>query len=99
MGTIAFLPIGLALLFAILTLIKSETEKKILPRWLIILSVTFLLISAAKVVFIKDTIEIDEDFELEMNESTEDAQQELEELEELQDLETIQELENIDSIK
>lgn len=99
MGTIAFLPIGLALVFAILTLIKSEIEKKILPRWLIILSITFILISTAKVIFIKDTVEADEDFELELIESTEEAQQELEEIEELNDLENLNELETLDSIK
>lgn len=99
MGTIAFLPIGLVLVFAILTLIKSETEKKILPRWLIILSIVFILISAAKVIFIKDTVEADEDFELEQVESTEEAQQELEEIEELNDLENLNELETLDSIK
>lgn len=99
MGTIAFLPIIIAFILAIFTLFKSEKLKKILPRWLIIISLFLTLIAGAKVAFLKDDIEKDDEFEMEQTESVEEAQQELEEIEQLQDLETVQELENLDSLQ
>ncbi|MGC3977197.1 MAG: hypothetical protein QM751_02545 [Paludibacteraceae bacterium] len=83
MGTIALLPTGLALLFAVLTFIKSSDEQKKLPKWLIIISVVLLLIGVGKAFFIKDKVEVDQEFQQEQVQSTQDAQQELEGLEEL----------------
>jgi hypothetical protein len=88
MGTIAFLPVGLALIFGVLAFIKTESAKRVLPRWLVLISIILLLVSVTKVFVIKDTVEKDEDFEIEMLESTEDAQQELEDIEDLQGLDS-----------
>jgi len=85
MGTIAFLPIGITIILAVITLFKSEKIKRVLPRWLIIISLFLALIAGAKVAFIKDEVEIDDEFEMEQTESTDDAKQELEEIEDLQD--------------
>lgn len=81
MGTIAFLPIGLALIFSLLLLKKSEENKRRLPNWLLTLSAICSFIVLLKVVFIKDKVEIDQKFEQQKVETKQEAKKELEELE------------------
>ena len=85
MDTMALLPTGLAVIFAVLTFIKSDTTQKKLPKWLLVISIALLLAAGGKALFVKDKVEADQDFQQEQVESTEDAQEELEELEELGD--------------
>ncbi|WNM19884.1 hypothetical protein [Flavobacterium capsici] len=81
MGTIAFLPIGLALIFSLLLLKKSEENKRRLPNWLLTLSAICSFIVLLKVVFIKDKVEVDQKFEQQKVETKQEAKKELEELE------------------
>lgn len=81
MGTIAFLPIGLALTFSLLLLKKSEESNKKVPNWLLTLSAVCSLVVLLKVIFIKDKIEIDQKFEQQKVETKKEAKKELEALE------------------
>lgn len=81
MGTIAFLPIGLALIFSLLVLKKSEENKRMLPNWLLTLSAICSFVVVLKVVFIKDNVEVDKKFEQQKVETKIEAKKELEELE------------------
>jgi len=81
MGTIAFLPIGLALIFSLLVLKKSEENNRMLPNWLLTLSAICSFVVVLKVVFIKDNVEVDKKFEQQKVETKIEAKKELEELE------------------
>lgn len=81
MGTIAFLPIGLALAFSLLLIKKSDEDKRKLPSMLLTLSAVCSLVVLLKVVFIKDKVEKDATFEQQKIETKIEAKKELEELE------------------
>ena len=81
MGTIAFLPIGLALTFSLLLLKKSEEVKRKIPNALLTLSAICSLVVLLKVVLIKDKVEQDVKFEQQKVETKIEAKKELEELE------------------
>lgn len=80
MGTIAFLPAGLSLVVAVLAYIQSEKTKRQLPLWLLIISIVLLLIASGKVLFIKNKVVNDQQFQQEQVQSTQEAVQELEDL-------------------
>ena len=82
MGTIALLPTAFAALFAIAAFVKSESAKRNLVKWLMIVAIAFFVIALGKVIFIKDEAENDQKFQQEQIQSTKDAQEELEMLEE-----------------
>lgn len=81
MGSIALLPTAFAALFAIGAFVKSETAKKNLAKWLMITAVAFFVVALGKVIFIKDEAVVDQQFQQEQIQSTQDAQEELEMLE------------------
>ena len=81
MGTIAFFPICLALIFSLLVLKKSEENNRMLPNWLLTLSAICSFVVVLKVVFIKDNVEVDKKFEQQKVETKIEAKKELEELE------------------
>lgn len=81
MGTIAYLPIGLALLLSLILLKKSEENQRKLPNWLLTLSAICSFIVLIKVLFIKDKVEVDQKFEQQKIETKKEAKKELEELE------------------
>lgn len=81
MGTIAFLPIGIALLFSLLLLKKSKDNNRKLPNLLLTLSAICSFVVLVKVVFIKDKVEVDQKFEQQKVETKNEAKKELEELE------------------
>ncbi|HJV77179.1 MAG TPA: hypothetical protein VJ602_02270 [Paludibacter sp.] len=78
LGTIAFLPIGLTLLFAFLILFVSKPDQKKLPKWILFISVLTLLVVMGKVVFIQDKVETDKQFEQQKIESKKENQKDLE---------------------
>ncbi|HEY5591107.1 MAG TPA: hypothetical protein VIK55_08815 [Paludibacter sp.] len=81
LGTIALLPIGLALIFSFLSFKKSEENQKKIPKLLLIVSALTLLVVVGKEVFIKDEVIIDKQFDQNKIESKKDAVKELEGLE------------------
>ena len=78
LGTIAFLPIGLTILFAFLILFVSEPDQKKLPKWILSIAVLTFLIVMGKVVFIQDKVETDKQFEQQKIESKKENQKDLE---------------------
>lgn len=81
MGTIAFLPIGLALVSSLVFLKKSEENQRKLPSWLLTLSAICSLVVLLKVTFIKNKVEVDKKFEQQKVETKIEAKKELEALE------------------
>ncbi len=84
MDTLAFLPIGLALVFGLLTLKKSEENEKKFPK-IIVLTVAFCsVVVLGKTLLIKDEIATDAQFEQQKIETKQEARKELEEIEGLE---------------
>lgn len=84
LGTLALIPIGIALIFGFLTLKKSnENQAKWVKGFLFIAFLSLLLV-IGKEVFTKDEVEVDQQFETQKVESKNNAQKELEELEDLE---------------
>jgi len=81
MDTIAFLPIGLAILFGLLLLKKSDSNQKKLPNILLFLGVLCSVFVMGKTLFIKDEVEKDVKFEQQKIETKQEAKKELEDLE------------------
>lgn len=81
MDTIAFLPIGLALIFCLLLLKNSNENQKKLPNLLLLLCVISSVFVLGKTLLIKDEIEKDTQFEKEKIETNKEAKKELEALE------------------
>lgn len=81
MGTIAFLPIGLALISSLVFLKKSPENQRTLPSWLLTLSAICSFIVLLKVVLIKNKVEVDTQFEQQKVETKIEAKKELEDLE------------------
>lgn len=84
MDTIAFLPIGLALLFCLVLLKKSNGNQKKLPNILLLLCVLSSVFVIGKTLLIKDEVEKDAKFEQQKIETKQEAKKELEELEGLE---------------
>ena len=81
MDTLAFLPIGLALVFCLLLLKKSNENQKIIPNILLLLCVLSSVFVLGKTLLIKDEVENDRLFEQQKIETKQEAKQELEDLE------------------
>ncbi|WP_309614789.1 hypothetical protein [Flavobacterium sp.] len=81
MDTIAFLPIGLAMVFCLLLLKKSEANQKKLPNILLLLCVLSSVFVLGKTLLIKDEVVKDTKFEKEKIETKKEAKKELEDLE------------------
>jgi hypothetical protein len=81
MDTIAFLPIGLALIFCLILLGKSTGNQKKLPNILLLVCVLCSVFVLGRTLFIKDEIEKDVKFEKEKLETKQEAKKELEDLE------------------
>lgn len=84
LGTIALLPIVLALVFAFLVLKKSEASQKKFPILLLILSAVTLFVVIGREAFVKDEVIVDTQFDQKKIESKKEAQKDLEELEGLE---------------
>ena len=81
LDTIAFLPIGLAVLFSLLLLKKSEDKQKQLPKILLLVTVISSAFVLGKTLLIKDEVVQDTQFEQQKIETKQEAKQELETLE------------------
>lgn len=81
MDTLAFLPIGLSLIFCLILLKKSEPNQKKLPNILLLVCVLSSVFVLGKTLMIKDKVEKDTQFEQQKIETQQEAKQELEDLE------------------
>ncbi len=84
MDTLAFLPIGLALLCGLLTVKKSTEAQKKLPKFLLLIVALCSAIVLGKTLFVKDEVADDRQFEQQKIETQQEAKKELEELEGLE---------------
>jgi len=82
--TLAFLPIGLAIVFGLLLLKKSEGQQKKLPKILLSICVLCSVFVLGKTLLIKDEVAKDTQFEKEKIETKQEAKKELEEIEGLE---------------
>ena len=81
LGTLALLPVGLALIFAFIAFIQSDINEKNLPKWILIIVGLTLIIVIGKVTLVEDEVAKDEQFEQKKVESK------LEDLKDLEDIE------------
>jgi uncharacterized membrane protein HdeD (DUF308 family) len=84
LGTLALIPVGIALVFGYLALKKSNENQAKWVKGFLIVTVLSLLFVIGKEVFIQDAVEADQQFEAQKAESKNNAQKELEELEDLE---------------
>jgi len=63
MGTIAFLPIGIAFILSFLAIYKSKFNQQKLPKIILFISVLTFLVVVGKVIFVKDVVVSDKQFE------------------------------------
>ncbi len=84
LGTLALIPVGIALVFGFLVLKKSDVKQGKFIKLLLLLSLVSLSVVIGKELFTKDEVEVDKQFEEKKIESKKEAQQDLEQLEELQ---------------
>jgi hypothetical protein len=81
MDTLAFLPIGIALVINLVLLRKSNESQKKFPNILLYICVLSSVFVLGKTLLIKDEVEKDTQFEKQKIETKKEAQQELEDLE------------------
>ena len=81
LDTLAFLPIGLALIFGLLTLKQSEASQKKFPKILLVIAALCSAVVLGKTLLIKDEVATDTQFEQQKIETKQEARKELEELE------------------
>lgn len=84
MDTLAFLPIGLAIIFGLLALKKSEESQKKFPKILLLIGALCSVVVLGKILLIEDEVEKDPEFEKQKIETKIEAKKELEELEDLE---------------
>lgn len=81
LGTLALLPVGLALIFAFIAFLQSDADQKKLPKWILIVAGLTLIVVIGKVTLIKDEVAKDEEFELKKIETQKEDLKDLEDLE------------------
>lgn len=81
LGTLALIPVGIALLFGFLALKKSDTKQAKWVKVLLVVSVLSLVFVVGKEFLTKDEVELDKQFDVKRLESKKEAQKELEDLE------------------
>lgn len=84
LDTLAFAPIGIATVFIVLAFVKSETKQRTWPKRLFIVTYICAAIVVVKTAFIKDEVEVDQQFEQQKIETKQEAKKDLEELEGLE---------------
>ena len=81
LGTLALIPVGVALLFGFLALKKSDAKQAKWVKVLLVVSVLSLVFVVGKEFLTKDEVELDKQFDVKKVESKKEAQKELEDLE------------------
>ena len=81
LGTLALLPLGLALIFGIIAFLKSDANQKSVPNWILIVTRLAFIIVIGKETLIPDEVAKDEQFEQKKIESKKEDLKDLEGLE------------------
>lgn len=81
MGTLGLLPVGIALVFAVLAFMNSESVQKKFPKILLIVSSLLLVVILAKAYATPDQVAQDAEFKQKKIESKKEALKDLEALE------------------
>ena len=81
LGTLALIPVGVALLFGFLALKKSDAKQAKWVKVLLVVSVLSLVFVVGKEFLTKDEVQVDQQFDAKKVESKKEAQKELEGLE------------------
>jgi flagellar biosynthesis protein FlhB len=84
LDTLGFLPIGLALVFGLLTLKQSEDSQKKFPKIILTIAALCSAVVLGKTLLVKDEVATDTQFEQQKIETKQEAKKELEELEGLE---------------
>ncbi len=81
LGTLALIPVGVALIFGFLAHKKSDTKQAKWVKVVLFISILSLVFVVGKEFLTKDEVEVDQQFDAKKVESKKEAQKELEELE------------------
>jgi branched-subunit amino acid transport protein len=80
MGTIALIPVVLAVVFSLLAMTREKEKSQVFPKVLFFLSIVIFLAIIAKDVFVEDKVVVDQQFIQKKQESVQDAKMLLEDL-------------------
>lgn len=81
LGTLALIPIGIAILFGILALKKSDLKQQKVVKVILLFAILSLVFVVGKEVFTKDEVVVDKQFDTKKTESKKEAKKDLEDLE------------------
>jgi hypothetical protein len=84
LDTLAFAPIGIAILLLAITFAKSDVNQRVWPKRLFMITYICAAVVLVKVFFFKDEIAVDQQFEQQKIETKKEAKKDLEELEGLE---------------
>lgn len=84
LGTLALIPIGIALFFGFLAFKKSDLKQQKVVKVILLLAILSLVFVVVKEIFIKDEVVVDKQFDTKKIESKKEAKKDLEELEGLE---------------
>lgn len=84
LGTLALIPVGIALVFGFLALKKSDVGQTKWVKIVLAITVLSLVFVVGKEVFSNDEVEADQQFDNQKVQSKQEAQKELEDLEDLE---------------
>ena len=80
LGTLALIPIGIAILLGILALKKSDIKQQKVVKVTLLFAILSLVFVVGKEVFTKDEVVVDKQFDTKKSESKKEAKKDLEEL-------------------
>jgi Ca2+/Na+ antiporter len=84
LDTLAFVPIGLAIICLVVTFIKSDVSQRVWPKRLFMITYICAAFVLIKTYFVKDEVAVDQQFEQQKIETKQEAKKDLEELEGLE---------------
>jgi len=80
LGTLALIPIGIAILFGFLALKKSDFKQQKAVKVILLFAILSLVFVVGKEIFTKDEVVVDKQFDTKKIESKKEAKKDLEEL-------------------
>ena len=83
LGTLALIPIGIAILFLFLALKKSDLKQQKAIKVILLFAILSLVVVVGKEIFMKDEVEVDKQFDTKKTESKKEAKKDLEEIDDL----------------